>query len=72
VSPLEGKFFLTKNSAETPLKVGDKVTMGDRVGYIEAMKTYNAVTSDVEGVVISIAVTNGDAVEEDDVLITIA
>ena len=72
VSPLEGKFFLTKNSAETPLKVGDRVNIGDRIGYIEAMKTFNAVSSDVEGEVVAIAVSNGDAVEEDDILISLA
>ena len=45
-APLEGKFFLTKNTQETPRKVGDKVKKGDLLGYIEAMKTYNAIRSD--------------------------
>ena len=71
VSPLEGKFFLTKESSETPLKVGDTVKVDDVVGYIESMKTYNAVASDVDGVVAEICYANGDSVDEDDILIKI-
>ncbi len=71
VSPLEGKFYLTKDSSETPIKVGDSVKAGDLLGYIEAMKTYNAVRFDRDGVVASIAVNNSDDVEEDDVLVTL-
>ncbi len=69
LSPLEGKFFLTKNANETPLKVGDKVSKGRVVGYIEAMKTYNAIQSEVEGTVVEICPQNGNSVSEDDVLI---
>ena len=69
VAPLEGKFYLTKDSSETPIKVGDSVKAGDLLGYIEAMKTYNAVRFDRDGVVASIAVNNSDDVEEDDVLV---
>lgn len=68
-SPLEGKFFLTKDSTEQPLKVGDKVKVDDVIGYIESMKTYNAVASDVEGTVVEIFFANGASVEEDDILI---
>lgn len=69
VSPLEGKFFLTKDSSETPLKVGDTVKAGDTVCYIESMKTYNAVAAEEGGTVIEILIANGAAVDEDDVLI---
>ena len=71
VAPLEGKFFLTKNTQETPIKVGDKVAKGDLLGYIEAMKTYNAIRSDLDGTVTAICVTPGDSVSEDDVLMKI-
>ena len=69
VSPLEGKFFLTKDSSETALKVGDTVKKDDIIGYIESMKTYNAVAAEEGGTVTEICVANGDSVEEDDVLI---
>jgi len=71
VSPLEGKFFLTKDSSETALKVGDTVKGGDLVGYIESMKTYNAITAEESGKVVEICFANGDSVDEDDVLIKI-
>ena len=71
-APLEGKFFLTKNTQETPRKVGDKVKKGDLLGYIEAMKTYNAIRSDRDGTITAICVNSGDSVSEDDVLMKIA
>ncbi|MBK5196527.1 MAG: oxaloacetate decarboxylase, partial [Proteiniphilum sp.] len=71
ISPLEGKFFLTKDSSETALKVGDSVKSGDLVGYIESMKTYNAITAEESGKVVEICFANGDSVDEDDILIKI-
>lgn len=71
LAPLEGKFFLTKNTQETPIKVGDKVEKGDLLGYIEAMKTYNAIRSEFAGTVTAICAKPGDSVAEDDVLIKI-
>lgn len=71
-SPLEGKFFLTKDTSEKALKVGDTVNEGDIIGYIESMKTYNAVAAEESGKVTEICFANGDAVEEDDVLIKMA
>ncbi len=70
-SPLEGKFFLTKEPGETPIKVGDKVKKDDIIGYIESMKTYNAIATEVDGTVIEICFTNGESVDEDDILIKI-
>lgn len=69
LSPLEGKFFLTKESSESPLKVGDSVKEGDLIGYIESMKTYNAVTAEVSGRVTEICFDNGASVDEDDTLV---
>ncbi len=68
LSPLEGKFFLTKDSSETPLKVGDTVKEGDLLGYVEAMKTYNAIRAEFGGVVKEICLANGESVSEDDTL----
>lgn len=69
VSPLEGKFFLTKDPGEIGIKVGDKINKGDTVAYVEAMKVINAITSDVSGVVSEILVSKGADVEEDEQLI---
>lgn len=68
-----GTFYNQKdeNSDETFVSVGDKIKKGDQVGFIEAMKVFNDVKSDVSGVVEEIAVANGDAVEFGDVLIRI-
>ncbi len=68
IAPLEGKFYLTNSSTETPKKVGDDVALGDLLCYIESMKTYNAITADKEGKIIEICFANSDAVFEDDVL----
>ncbi|NLI99879.1 MAG: oxaloacetate decarboxylase, partial [Bacteroidales bacterium] len=72
ISPLEGKFFLTKDSSEKAVKVGDRVNEGDIIGYIESMKTYNAVAAEESGKVTEICFANGDPVDEDDVLIKMA
>jgi pyruvate carboxylase subunit B len=71
IAPLEGKFYLTKESSETPLKVGQTIKVGDLVGYVEAMKTFNAIRSDIAGTVVEICYTTGSEIEEDDVLIKI-
>ena len=72
ISPLEGKFFLTKDSSEKAVKVGDRVNEGDIIGYIESMKTYNAVAAEESGKVTEICFANGDPVDEDDILIKMA
>jgi pyruvate carboxylase subunit B len=71
LSPLEGKFFLVKGTGDTPVNVGDAVKKGQTVCYIEAMKTYNAVSAENDGVITAILFNPGDSVSEDDVLMTI-
>lgn len=71
LSPLEGKFFFTRESSEIALKVGDTINEGDLIGYIESMKTYNAVSAEEGGTVREILFANGESVDEDDVLIKI-
>ena len=71
LSPLEGKFFLVKNASDTPVKVGDVVKEGDVLCYVEARKTYNAVRAEFGGTITAICLSSGDAVSEDDVLMTI-
>lgn len=68
-APIEGTFMSIKNPGDKPVKVGDKLHVGDVVGYIEAMKVYNAITTDKEGTVVEVCHSDGAAVEEDDVLV---
>ena len=71
-APLSGKFFLTKDTQETPKKVGDPVMKGETVCYIEAMKVQNAVAAEFDGVITAILKSNGDSVEEDEPIMRIA
>ncbi len=68
-APLEGTFYLTRAPGEQPLKVGDKVEKGQRIGYIESMKVYNALTADRSGTVVEIVARDGEEVEEDDLIL---
>ena len=72
LAPLEGKFYLVKDNSETPKKVGDSVQEGDVLGYIEAMKTFNAIRADKAGTITAILVNSGDSVEEDDPIMKLA
>lgn len=69
ISPLEGKFHLTKDSTQRPIQVGEKVKAGQTVAYIESMKVYNAISADKDGVVVEIFLRPGDEVAEDQVII---
>lgn len=70
-SPLEGKFYLTKNSGDQAVKVGDTVKKNQTVCYIEAMKTFNAIASEWDGVITEISCKSGDSVAEDDIIMKI-
>ena len=71
-APLVGCYY----SAESPdqqvfVNIGDVVKQGQTIGIIEAMKLMNRIESPVSGVVKDILVSNGDAVEFDQPMITI-
>ena len=70
-APLEGKFYLVKAQGEPAVKVGDTVKAGQTVCYIEAMKTFNAIAAECDGVITEICFGAGAAVSEDDVLMKI-
>ena len=72
LAPLEGKFYLVKDNSETPKKVGDAVQAGEILGYIEAMKTFNAIRTDKAGTITAILANSGDSVEEDDPIMKLA
>ena len=54
------------------VKVGDKVSAGDTVVILEAMKMRNNIEAETSGTIASINVNKGDAVMEGDTLVTIA
>lgn len=63
-SPMTGTFY-AKPSPDAPdfVKVGDRVSKGQPVCIVEAMKTFNEIESEISGVVEKILVTNGQPVE---------
>ena len=71
-SPMVGVVYLAPEpGADTFVSVGKSVKAGDTVALVEAMKTFNPIKSDKDGVVKEILVTDGAAVEFDQPLIVI-
>ena len=63
-SPMVGIIYLTPKPSSPPFaKSGQKIKKGDTICLIEAMKTFNEIKSDKDGVVKSILIKNGEAVE---------
>lgn len=56
---------------DVKVKVGDKVANGTVVAVLEAMKMENDIVSDKDGVVASVCVNKGEAVETGAAVITI-
>ena len=65
-APLPGSVF------KVLVKPGDKVSDGQAVMILEAMKMETEITSPVNGTVSSVDVSVGDTVENNQVLVTIA
>ena len=63
-SPLVGTFYAAKAEGEKPfISVGDKVTKGQTIGIIEAMKLMNEVEAEADGTVAESFVENEELVE---------
>ena len=62
---------MTGNIIEVLVSVGQQVADGDPVMVIEAMKMETEICSNTSGKVQSIAVSKGDAIRADQVLMTI-
>ncbi len=70
---LVGTFYSASGPDAAPfVQVGTAVKMGQVLGIIEAMKTMNQVTADVDGTIQKIMVKNGQAVEFGQPLFVIA
>ncbi len=71
-SPMVGVAYLAPEPGAKPfVTVGASVHAGDTVALIEAMKTFNPIKADRDGVVKEILVTDGAAVEFDQPIIVI-
>ena len=71
-SPMVGTFYSAPAPDEDPfVSVGDRVTKGDTVCIIEAMKLMNEIEGEVSGQIMEIAVQNGEPVEFGQVLMRV-
>ena len=63
-APMVGTFYASSSPGAAPyVQVGDRVSEGDTLCIIEAMKMMNQIEADVSGVIKSIRVQNGEPVE---------
>lgn len=71
-SPMIGTFYRTANPDSPPfISVGDKVSKGQTVCIIEAMKLFNEIESEVSGTIVKVMVENSSPVEYDQVLFVV-
>lgn len=71
-SPMVGVVYLAPEpGARTFTEIGGKVKAGDTLALIEAMKTFNPVKAEKDGVVKEILIKDGQAVEFDQPLIVV-
>jgi acetyl-CoA carboxylase biotin carboxyl carrier protein len=68
-SPMIGTFYRSANP-DSPVfaSVGDKITKGQTVCIIEAMKLFNEIESEVSGTIVKVMLENSSPVEYDQVL----
>jgi acetyl-CoA carboxylase biotin carboxyl carrier protein len=63
-APMVGTYYSASSPGAAPyVQVGDRVSEGDTLCIIEAMKMMNQIEADVSGVIKSIRVQNGEPVE---------
>jgi acetyl-CoA carboxylase biotin carboxyl carrier protein len=68
-APLTGVFYRSAAESEPPLvSLGDLVEEGQRIGVLEAMKTFNVVESDRPGRIVEITFDDRSLVQAGDVL----
>jgi acetyl-CoA carboxylase biotin carboxyl carrier protein len=71
-SPMIGTFYRSGNPDTPPfVSVGDKVTKGQTVCIIEAMKLFNEIESEFSGTIVKVMVENAQPVEYDQVLFVV-
>lgn len=71
-SPMIGTFYRSSNPDSPAFaSVGDKISKGQTVCIIEAMKLFNEIESDVSGTIIKVNIENASPVEYDQVLFVV-
>ncbi len=71
-SPMIGTFYRSANPDSPPfVSVGDKVSKGQTVCIIEAMKLFNEIESEVSGTIVKVMIENSTPVEYDQVLFVV-
>ena len=71
-SPMVGVLYLAPEPGAKPfVKVGASVKAGDTVALVEAMKTFNPIKADIDGIVKEILIADGAAVEFDTPIIVL-
>jgi acetyl-CoA carboxylase biotin carboxyl carrier protein len=71
-SPMIGTFYRSANPDSPPfVSVGDKITKGQTVCIIEAMKLFNEIESEVSGTIVKAMIENSSPVEYDQVLFVV-
>jgi acetyl-CoA carboxylase biotin carboxyl carrier protein len=71
-SPMIGTFYRSSGPDAAPfVSVGDKITKGQTVCIIEAMKLFNEIESEVSGTIVKAMVENATPVEYDQVLFVV-
>ncbi len=71
-SPMIGTFYRSSNPDSPPfISVGDKVSKGQVVCMIEAMKLFNEIESEISGTIVKASVENSTPVEYDQVLFVV-
>jgi acetyl-CoA carboxylase biotin carboxyl carrier protein len=71
-SPMIGTFYRSGNPDSPPfVSVGDKITKGQPVCIIEAMKLFNEIESEFSGTIVKVMVENASPVEYDQVLFVV-
>jgi acetyl-CoA carboxylase biotin carboxyl carrier protein len=63
-SPMVGTFYRSSSPTSKPfVDIGDKISVGQTVCIIEAMKLMNDMPSEVSGKIVKVCVDNGSTVE---------
>lgn len=72
IAPMVGTFYSAASPGSAPfVQVGDRVSQGDTLCIVEAMKMMNQIEAEVSGTIKSIRVQNGEPVEYGQVLFII-
>ena len=71
-SPMVGTFYASPNPDSKPyVEIGSRISVGDTLCMIEAMKIFNQVDAEVNGVIKKILKSSGDPVEYGETLFVI-